>query len=590
MTSLKYFLAAAGFTLAAQANPDVLMHLSAQAKSYTYYPNPAASRSAFLATTRLFTKTGKDESLMGKSFTTNWGLSLDTFDGGVLLAEFASEPGNPKRVLALGTIKPLEILKRLKARKDGAGWSYRLLPSAGGEERFVVLRQGVLLLSDHRELLEVPATLEDLGSLRSWMSGLDMVLGTTRSQLTAGLMQAKQGMAMLQAMPDQPKKEGEENPKADSANLAILKPVFQFLEPFVSNLQASADTAALGVGFRPEGVHMKAQVFFKPGSPLGADTSSLSAGTRLQGLTGMDHITAGGFSGPAMAPLAGLGTAMIRGMVGKTADPDLLKRWEASQEITTKGLQNIAWSLAMPTKPGAPWLTGIHAAMKVADARAHLAAMADGQELSTQLLKALPKEARLSLPMTFQRGILPDVPSLGVSMDLSGLMGEKGMPPQAGAAMTMMLGGPNFQMSYGLLNDTTIVMTVGDANVLKDALARMKSGQLLEQQPAVQKALGMLPAGAIYQMLFSPAGFTQAAKTLMATLGGGQKVALPICSDSQIAVGVYWTPAGLGFNGVAPVAAMNDLSALVKAFDSLSGDKKGTPAKASKTPARKAKK
>ncbi|MDP2875909.1 MAG: hypothetical protein Q8O00_06980, partial [Holophaga sp.] len=529
MTSLKYVLAMAGITLAAQANPDVLAHLSAKAKSYTYYPNPAVSRSAFLATTRLFTKAGKDESLLGKSFGTDWGLSLDAFDGGVLLVEFAGAPGEPKRLLALGTAKPLDTLKRLKARKDGEGWSYRL---PDGEERFGVLRQGVLLLSDRRELLEAPAAVEDLAALRPWMSGLDMVLGTTRSQLAEGLTQAKQGMAALQSLPDQPQKEGEENPKADAANLAMLKPVFQMLEPFVTNLQASADTAALGVGFRPEGVHMKAQVFFKPGSPLAADASSVSAGSRLHGLTGMDHITAGGFSGAAMAPLASFGTVMIRNMVGKTADPDLLKRWEASQEITSKGLQNIAWSLAMPTKPGAPWLTGIHAVMKVADARAHLAAMAEGQELSIQLLKAMPKETRFSLPTTVQRDILPGVPSLGVSMDLSGLMAEKGMPPQAGSAMTMMLGGPNFQMSYGLLDNTTLAMTVGDANVLKDALVRLKSGQLLEQQPAVRKALGMLPTGAIYQMLLSPGGFTQAAKTLMANLGGGQKVAFPVCSDS----------------------------------------------------------
>ena len=145
MASLKYILAAACLTLSAQANPDVLLHLSAQAKSYTYFPNPAATRKAFQATTRLFVNNGKDESFVGKSLAAHWGIDLDAFEGQVLLAEFDSERGHFKQMLALGTSKPTVVLNRLKARKDGAGWTYTVPLSSKTEVRFVVLRKGVLL-------------------------------------------------------------------------------------------------------------------------------------------------------------------------------------------------------------------------------------------------------------------------------------------------------------------------------------------------------------------------------------------------------------------------------------------------------------
>lgn len=572
MAPFTFLLATAGLALAAQPRPDVLEHLPAQAKAYRYYPNPAASRRAFLATAQLFPAKGKERSFVGREFETHWGLDLDAFNGGVLLAEFEGEPGHPSRLLVLGARNPMAILKGLKARKDGDGWSYRLGPSGekAGAERYGAVRKGLLFLSDHRERLTPPEAVEDVALLRPWISGMDLVMGTTRHQMAAGLAQARLGMAALQADPPR-QGEADSKTKGAAANLAIAKPILQMLEPFVAKLQASADRAALGVGFRPEGVRVKGQVFFKAGSPLGAETAAVPAGTRLQGLTGADHVLAGGFSGPALIPLTSLGAGMIRALAGEKIDKALLARWEGSQAITSQGLRNIAWAVALPTQAGAPWLSGIHSVMKVADARAHLAAMAEGQELSAQLLKALPVESGRSFAMTLQRDILPGVPSLGLSMDLTDLAGEKGMPPQAGPAMTMMLGSPRFQISYGALDDTTIVMAVGDAEGLKTTLARVKTGQSLEAQPAVQKALGLLPEGAMFQMLLSPAGFAQATKKLMATFGAPQPVALPACSDAQIAMAVYWTAEGIRLNAIAPAAALQDLGGLFKVINTKGG-------------------
>lgn len=590
MTHLKYILAATGLLLAAQGTPDVLGHLPAQAKSYTYFPHPAVSSRSFQATASLFTQ--ERESFVGKSYVTTWGLDLDAFEGGVLLAEMGGDPANPGRMLLLGTENPEATLKTLKARREGEGWTYRLAGSGKkpGALRHAAVRDGVLILSTKAELLAAAAAVEDVSAIRPWTEGLDLVAGVTRKTMAEGLAQAKMGLAMLQAMPDQAPAAGDD-PKAKevAANLAAVKPVLKLVGPFLEKLDASAETAAFGVGFRPDGVKVKGQVFFKAGSPLGAEAIQLPKGTRLQGLSGTEHILAGGISGQVLAPLSTFGTTLLQAMAGDKVDKALVKRWETAQEVTAKGLVNIAWTVALPGKTGAPLLTGIQGVMKVMDARAHLVAMADSQELSAQMMKALPGAMATPFAMTVQRDVLPDVQSLTMTMDLSSLTGGKGLPPQAGMAMAMLMGGPRLQVSAGVLDDTTLVMAMGDAASLKESLARVKAGASLEQQPAVQKALGLLPEGAFMQMLFSPAGLVQAAKTVMTTFNVPQPVPFPACSDSQMALGLSWTAKGLGMEGIAPTDALKDLGGIVKTFEAMDQKKAGAPkgAKPARKPAKK---
>lgn len=590
MKRLTLLLAGLSLAATAQAASDVLAHVPANARQFVYYPSPAASARKFTAMASRFEAKG---SFVGKAHLNRWGLDLDAQEGPLMLAEVDGEGNEAAHLLALRPIRPETLLTSLKAQKGKEGWTYRL-PGKGGKPgamRHAVLRDGVLLLATEKEAL-APGKVEDLSTLRPWMAQTDMVAGMPRLTLAQGLNKAALGIGVLKAMPDEPTPkaaEGEETPKADpmAAGLKAIKPLVAQVEPLVIKLQESADLAAFALAMGPEGMRVKAQVFFKPGSPMASPSFTPAAGTTLQGIPGTDFIAAMGMSGAWMAPMTGFGTAVVEAMVADKVAPELLQRWKTASHATAAALQNMAFTLALPTRAGAPLLSGSLGVLKVKDARTYLKDMAESQALNAQIMKGMGEAGSLGFTPELQPDLLPGVPSLGMTFDLSKLGGGQALPPQAAMALGLVLGGPQVKVAYGALDDHTIACVLGEGPALQDALARVKAGTPLEGAPIVQAALGSLPRGGFFEGCFSAKGLGEAVKTVVTQFGGPKMPELPEMSGAVMAASFYWNPTGLGMEAVAPEGSLKDAAALVKVFNAMDA-KKAAPAQGARKKSAKA--
>jgi len=576
MKRLTLLLAGMSLAMTAQAGGDVLSHVPTSAKQFVYYPAPAASAKKFLALASRFSDKNAKDGFVGSAHRSRWGLDLDAQEGPVLLAEVPGSGAEAAHLLFLAPAQPESLLTALKAQKGKDGWTYRL-PAKGkkaGALRHVALRDGVLVLATEQEAL-APEKLEDLSVLRSWMGNVDMMAGLPRLVLAQGLNKAALGIGMLKSMPDQPqpKAEGEEgqaNADQMAAGLKAIKPAIAQIEPLVVKLQESADLAAVAVSLQPEGLKVKAEVFFKPGSPMTRPAFTAEGATALQGIPGQDFVLAMGMNGSALAPLQGLGNAVMEGMLGGKADPEVLKRWQALNASTAASLRNMAFSLALPSRPGAPLLSGSVGVLKVQDAGAYLKDMAEAQGLGVQLMKSLGEGAKPGFTPEIKRDLLPEVPSLGMTFDLNAL---GTLPPQAAMGLGLVFGGQQVKVAYGALDGQTLVGVLGDGEALKEALARVRTTRPLEQTTAIQAALGTLPKGGFFQFCFSPKGLGEAVRTVVTQFGGPKMPELPALKGDLMAASCFWNAGGLGMEAVAPDAALNDMAALVKVFDAMSAKK-----------------
>lgn len=569
MIRILALVSGATLVLAAQNTPDVLAHLPAQAKSYQYFPHPRRSTEAFQATAAAFSPRGAKVRFTGEDLERHWGLELDREPGEVLAVECDSEEGVPSRMLIFAPKDPQGVLVRLKARKDAEGWSYATQAKGKkpGSRRHASLRDGLLVLADRKVLLNVGEK-EDSGALRAWIAGSDMVMGVPRKALATELNQARMAMNVLEAVPEgaQPgtnkKKQAEE-----SAAFAAARPTMEAILPLVIKLQTSADGAALALSFRPEGVQVKGQVFFKPGSPMASETVPTSS-SLLMGLPDRPSILVAGMNATVLQPFQARTMGFVRGQAQGKVDANTLKRWEEVSTASTQSLRSMAMQLALPAQAGAPLLSGTTMVFQVEDAARAMALMAEAQELNAQVMKALPLGA--TLPMTkVERDLLPGIPSLGVSMDLAALGGEAPLPPEAVGIFTMLLGGNQFRISYAALGDRALLAVLGDKEALKAALAEAQAASPLAESERMKAALAGFPAGCFLQMCFSPQQLGQSMKTFLTSMGAPKVPEFPNLSGELIAAGFHTGPQGMGFRALASQAAIQDLGIVIKAMESL---------------------
>ncbi len=561
-------ISGAAVVLVAQTAPDVLANLPAQAKSYQYFPHPSRSAKAFQATVAAFSAPGAKVRFTGEDLERHWGLELDAEPGEVLAVDFDSEEGIPARMLILAPKDPQGLLVRLKARKDAGGWSYTT-PARGkkaGSRRHASLQDGLLVLADRKELLNLGEK-EDPGALRAWIAGSDMVMGVPRKALATGLNRARMAMNMLQAAPDAPQTGGDPKQAEDAAAFAAVKPALEAMQPLVIKLQASADLAAMALSFRPEGVQVKGQVFYKPGSPMAKDPAPKAANL-LMGLPDRPSILVVGMNATVLQPFQALSTGVVRGQAQGKVDADTLKRWEEVSAASTQSLRSMAMQMALPTQAGAPLLSGTTMVLQVEDASRAVSLMAEAQELSAQVMKALPMGATLPTSKV-ERDLLPGIPSLSVTMDLSTLQNGAALPPQAGGIFGMLLGGSQLRISYAALGDRALLGVLGDKEALKAALTQAQTASPLAESSRVKVALAGLPAGCFLQMGFSPQELGQSMKTFLTSMGAPKVPELPNLSGELITAGFHAGPQGMGFRALASQAAIQDLSVVIKAMEGL---------------------
>jgi len=433
------------------------------------------------------------------------------------------------------------FLARVHAKRVGNDWQYEWKSESAKERRYLAFRDGYALVSEQKNLLEAalksgPGLDAELASLNAWMLEQDTVM-------LASAASTRRGLASLV---DESGKGKTRNPLPS-----------QLLGELGERARKSIHHVALGLKMPAEGgLVMQARAFFTPGSPMAVEAAAHAplAGHPLGKLPETPFALALGGEWPQS-----LNAFNRMALQGTKLSEDDRKALTALVSKCQDQVQRMAFTFQAPARSGDPFLQGFCGMVDVKDAKAWM-------EANRSQITWMGEH--MNGAYVYQADCLPELPSFTLEMDLSALAGDKIPSAQMAMVGGLLFGGSRCRISYGLLDDHTVLTVVGGADALKAFLTKVKDGKLLAARPTIQSVDAQLPKGASLAIYLDPKGFQDLVVSVLNSFAPGKTSEIKaIGAVAPLAAVVSMDPAGIQISGLArpeSLEAMAQLFASVK--------------------------
>jgi hypothetical protein len=440
------------------------------------------------------------------------------------------------------------LAARLQAKATGSVQRYEWTTEQGPQERFLAFRGGYAFVAEGRDMLELalkpgPSLEAELKPLATWLTAHDTVLLVTERTVHR---------AIEEALMEHPSK---------AASPALSAGPFKELGELA---RTSVRHAALALDVPEDGsLRFTARAFFRPHSPLAAKAASLPP---LQG-----HPLGGLPDGPYALALGGrwpLPMAFFEKVAGQYPGLDPKDREQLVGLMAKVQEQQLGMAARFRgTAKGEPLLQGLTGLVELKDGQAWLAAVKQQLAWCQEHFKGV---------YTYQEGVLPDLPSLTVSIDFGRLAGGKELPPQVGMVAGMLLGGMQLTISQALVDGHEAVYAFGGKEALRRAVDEVLLHTPLAASPKLKAIDLLLPKETRFSLYLDPSGVRAMLTTLMAAFTNKEPNLPEVADTLPLAGALAMDPGGIQFSGSA---RPESLEAMVKLFSGLSkampGQKQG---------------
>jgi hypothetical protein len=434
----------------------------------------------------------------------------------------------PSRKVLYIPVKNAKALgAKLKAKAAGAVQRYQWKVDEEVQVRYLAIRSGYALVAEDKAVLEMalkagPSLEAELAPLGPWMLEHDVVVMATEKAVQRNLDELIQ---------DGEGKSGQ--PGAPGAAIAGL------FKDLAKKARASVHHAGFGLDLPKEGhLRIVGRAFFKPSSPLAADAAGLPS---LPG-----HPLGAMPEGPYALAMGGQ-WPLSMGFFEKMAtqypglEPKEQERMASLMAKVNDQVLRSSFTMRAP-KGSEPFLQGITGVSELKDGKAWMEAMKQQQAWSQEHLKGLS---------TCQEGVLPELPSLTVSMDLGKLVGDKLPPAQVAMAGALLFGGNRMQISYALVDGHTAAYVFGDKDVLKAQVAEVQKRKALSATKGIQGADAMLPKDSRFVLYVDPRGVQQLVNAVMKAFTGKASELPEVAETLPLAAALSMDPGGIQVSGSA---------------------------------------
>jgi len=439
------------------------------------------------------------------------------------------ERKEPKWIVLLVPVKNTKALaKRLQAKSSGAVLHYKWKSEDGTQERWLGFRDGYAAVAERKELLEQVlkpgSSLEsELAPITPWLLEHDSVIVASEK----AVQRVAKGLAEEAKKP------------ADTGSSTMM--FSSLLKGLGEKIETSVHHAAAALDLPKDGsLRLTARAFFKAGSPLAVEAASQPA---LSGHP-LGHLPQGAY---AMAmggqwPLSlRFFQKMTRQMPGlKPEDQETLAKLAA--QVEAQVLQT-SFRFQAPAQAGDPLMQGASGVSELKDGKAWLEAAKRQQAWMQE---------HLGETFSYQEGVLPDLPSLTVSIDLRKLGGQVSAMQMAMIG-GMLFGGNRMQISYALVDEHTLAYTFGERDALKRLVDQVRENKLLASAKGIQGVDSLLPKDGRFVLYLDPRGVQALASAVANSFAGpGKGISLPELAETlPLAGALSMDPTGIQFSGSA---------------------------------------
>jgi hypothetical protein len=527
--------------LVAQSPKDVLKWIPATAEQLEMTWDPANSEARYHKAMADLDPTGN---LMGLESKTHVTVS-DLSSGAVVVATFpAPEAQDAKPKLnAKGKVKkepswevcflpvkdPAPFKAKHKVKADGAYFRYGWTGAEGQENRWVVFKEGLAIISARKALLDQvlkggPALDAELEPLYPWMKSYVSVNVLTAAGSTSFLRAAMKGF-----------QDGLAARGGDESTAKLMAP----MQEWMKKAQFSIRHMALGLDVMEGGtLRVSGKAFYKAGSPLALEAAEPSTlkGSPLGALPDGPFAMAMGGQWPDVFDV--FQTAALQ-------DPSLTPaKQKELQGILEKGkglVEGTAFCISHSAS-GDPFLSGVTTLTTVKDSAAWFKWI-EAQDPFT--------EARWKTAFHVEYGTLNGRPTRTMTMD-PGVFAQGKVPPaQVTMFSALLFGGTRMTLSYSALDDHTVLMVFGGKELLEKAATRIKQAKPLVMSAGMEKLQALLPAQARFGIYLQPKGFQDWFSSITAAIGIPSSPAQSNVDAPPLGGVITVDPSGMTFTGAA---------------------------------------
>ena len=551
--------------------PRVLELVPGQAQTLMYYPD---FRQLEAKWSRLLAIFGSKDGLLELKGQT--GIDPSHLGSGPLARVSFHVPGQAETwAWLLPTKDSKAVLQGLHITQKAGVWSWdapapvakKHLKAAAPTPLFAMAKAGFLVVANSEADLAAfrkpTSTLAaELAPYSAWLESHDLSVVATQAAVAEAAQAASQAFQPKAVEP----KAGAATPPPSKAG-ARLQSKFSH---WADLARTSVHHALFGLDLSKEGgLTFQAQALLTKDSDLSRELTALPpvVGHPLNGLSTPDFALA---FGGEWSMLYDFQTALLEDLdkAGKV-QPATAARLQKALATQTAMVRSMAGTFSAPA-PRTALLSGLTSIVRVSDSQAYLAAMDE----TSRAQGAFFQDLGMPDAVTFTRGILPEVPSCGVTTRLA----MKDDPAMAAAkmAVTMLLGGESIEMSMGALDDHRILAVMGGRELLKarlDDLRKAPQG-LAPSIAAVEPDLGKDHR---FVLFVDPRGLRDMASVLAGAFGGPDAKPLPAIPEVPAAgLTLSLDPAMVELRGAVRAETLKATATLFKAIGAMMPTRKGT--------------
>jgi len=420
---------------------------------------------------------------------------------------------------------PKELAKRLKAKGASAVQSYQWkLGEAPAQERYLAFRAGYALVSEHKSLVELalkpgPSLEPELAPLAPWLQEHDTVMVITEKSIRQAMEEVIQEAHPPSGAPDSP-----------------LPGLFKGL---AEKVRSSVPHVALALDLPKDGsLRVTARAFFKAASPLASEGAALPAlpGHPLGRLPEGGYALAMGGQWPLSMGFLQTMASQVPGLKGEDRE-QLTKLLNAVDDQVLR----TSFRLRAP-QSGEPFVQGMTGVSELKNGKTWLEAMKRQQAWS---------QAHLGGAFSYQEGVLPELPSLTVNIDLGKLAGDKVPPAQMAMIGGLLFGGSRLQISYAVVDEHTLAYAFGEREALKPLLAELQQRKPLSASKGIQGAEALLPKDGRFLFYLDPRGLQGLVASVLKAFTGKDATMTQVAETLPLTGAIAMDASGIQFTGSA---------------------------------------